>query len=283
MIQDSVDKLATLCQEFLSVDENKTLDLLKNHCADRGISWLEIHFASLGRKFDRQFVKLSRHGLFEGKINLASYRHCDLAAASLLVSSEPLLVDGDLTRLFFLGDAFERRMILKALPFLDLRNQGVELLGEAHRSNDEELFFAAFADSQYASIVLDDDDYYRAILKCAFIGLSPLRLIGAEARASTELSRMLLELVTEREAAGRENWPGTLPLAAHAPCPGLRSRVMGDLWHGEDSRRSQAYQAAATMLEKGQDNDLASELELRIAMERSAELKQFLEQVLAKG
>ncbi|MEZ6197189.1 MAG: hypothetical protein R3F20_15890 [Planctomycetota bacterium] len=75
---------------------------------------------------------------------------------------------------------------------------------------------------------------------------------------------MLLDFMSEREAAHRPVWAGSLVLAALAPCPGVRARVMGDIWHGVDARRVAAGRAAVIL----DDPELRREIAARLPFER---------------
>lgn len=210
-----------------------------------GDGWFDVWFASLPRKIGREGLPARRVTIGEGTVDLGSYRVCDLAAAILIRDSS--LDDDAVATLYYQGDAEERRMVLKALALLETSSASAPLLVEAHRTNDQVIFEAAIADSDLPARVLSDDDYANAVLKAAFVDIETARMIGIGRRATTDLSRMLLEFMTEREAAGRPVWPGSLEVAAHAPCPGVADRVLGDLWHGMDRRRLAAARAASTL------------------------------------
>jgi hypothetical protein len=72
-------------------------------------------------------------------------------------------------------------------------------------------------------------------------------MVGIERHATQDLSRMLQDLATEREAAGRSIWPDTAVMMARAPVPGTVARVLGDLEHGDDDRRANAVLALAVL------------------------------------
>ena len=135
----------------------------------------------------------------------------DEAARALLLTALPLrgpALTAEVRALYRYGDAAEKRAVLRALPRLDLGDDGVELLHDAIRTNDPRLVAAALG--PYARR-LDDPAWRQAVLKCVFMGI-PLRLVdGLAERADGELARMLAGLTEERQAAGR-----TMPADATA-------------------------------------------------------------------
>ncbi|MCB9831204.1 MAG: EboA domain-containing protein [Planctomycetes bacterium] len=230
----------------------------------KGPAGLEVFLAALPRRFGREL--LGPEVLQDpNRIDLRAWRRCDLAAALLLAKAEDALLE----KLFQQGDTDERQMVLRALSARMIDDATRRILEAAHRQNDEAVFRAAYADSALAAMALDDESLDRGILKAAFLGIDLGRLIGVENRARPELSAMLLDFMTEREAAGRRIWPGSLELAAHAPCVGVRSRILGDLWHGEDLRRYHAVRGARIILGDHDDEELRDQLRLRRERERA--------------
>ena len=253
-----------LLDDHLPDDGREALETLEAKAREGGLAWLEIHFASLPRKIGRDTVRggLLRDG--EVAVVAESFRLCDLAAP-LVLEAAGVADDADvLERLYFQGDHEERRMMMKALPFLPLSGATTRLLQEAHRTNEEPIFLAAFADQNLPARALDDADFARGVLKAAFIDLDVDRLVDAPTRADAGLSKMLLDFMSEREAAHRPVWAGSLVLAAHAPCPGTRAKITGDLWSGVDGRRVAAARAAAIL----GDGSFAEEIDARLEIER---------------
>ena len=279
MIADAARVLERLCAELLSAEASANLATMRGEVESRGFAWLETRLASLPRRIGREFVEPLDCEALTGAVTLAAFRACDLAAADLLGR---LAGDAGATPLIDLyehGDAFERRMILKSIVFLDRPEESRRLLVEAHRTNDEELFRAAFADTAAPARLLPDEDFARGVLKCAFLDVALDRILEAETRACETLSAMLLEFMSEREAAGRPTWPGSLELAAHAPCRGVVARVLGDLHHGDDGRRRHAVRAAGILLGT-RGVDIESELESRRGVERSAAIRAEIDAIL---
>lgn len=255
-----------LLTEALDDAQGEILANLESKAQTGGADWLEIHFASLPRRIGRELMQggLTREG--DVAIIQESYRRCDLAAPLILEAGGVATDAKVLEKLYFQGDHEERRMIQKALAFLPIGEGTIRLLQEAHRTNEEPIFLAAFADHNLPARALDDGDFARGILKSAFIDLDVDRLVDATSRAKASLSTMLLDFMSEREAAHRSVWPGSLVLAAHAPCPGTRAKITGDLWSGVDARRVAAARAAATL----GDTSLLPEIEARLSVERYA-------------
>lgn len=171
------------------------------------------------------------------------WRAADIAGFLLLRTcraDDELLVD-----LFRHGDLEERTIVLRAMALLPVTRATIDLLDEAQRSNVETHFQAAACDSNLPARAADNDSFgvdafNRVILKAAFLGLSVSRLLEVETCANVELSRMLADLASEREAAGRAVWQGTNVLIAHAPTAGSLARLIGGLEHGDDLQRRAA-------------------------------------------
>jgi hypothetical protein len=234
------DSLAARLDAALVPDARKRFAELRRSVEEGGFPALEVRFPALVRCVGRGFP-FPDGGIEGNAADLAWWRTCDLAAAVLLTGLGP--DDAELRRLNSQGDAEERRMLLRSLPFLPSAPVIAELLQDAHRSNDGFLFAAGLLDSDLPARLLDDEAYDRVVLKVAFLDLPASRLLGIERRARPRLSAMLLDFMSEREAAGRPVWTDSLPVAALAPVPGVHARCLGDLWHGSDDRRSAAARA----------------------------------------
>jgi hypothetical protein len=135
----------------------------------------------------------------------------DDAARVLLLTTLPLrgeALAAEVGTLYRYGDAAEKRAVLRALPYLDIDEGGVELLHDAIRTNDPRLVAAALG--PYARH-LDDAMWRQAVLKCVFMEVPLAAVAGLADRADSELARMLTGLAEERRAAGR-----TMPADAMA-------------------------------------------------------------------
>ena len=239
---------------------------------------LALRFAGLPRRVGRTMLGIDP-ATADPDVDWNSFRLCDLAAAGLFAARAPGDRGSLALRLYQQGDADERRMVLKAMTVSDLGEAAVELLGAAHRQNDRLIFEAAFADADLAARLLPDLDYHRALLKAAFIDLPLERMLGAERRASPLLSSMLLDFMSEREAAGRPVWAGSLELAARAPSPGVVDRLRGESWQGADARRLGAARAMA-LLPRGPEREaVRSTVRDRLVRERAPEIRALLESI----
>ena len=210
---------------FIRTLDPKALDI-RGDCLDRfdaeGFAFLEIHLAGLPRKVGRELIDGGVETVGEGRVDLGAWRVCDMVAADLLLrlpSNEGLL-----EKTYFQGDAEERRMVLRTLPFTSDGAAAIRLMEEAHRTNDEVLFESGTLDSDLASRKLDDAAFNRVVMKCAFMGLPKERLLGWETRGNDALSLMLFDFMTEREAAGRPPWADTFAVCRLAPAS-LRARA----------------------------------------------------------
>jgi len=180
------------------------------------------------------------HGRRAARADLNAWRLADAAGFCLLERAE----GGDplLTELYSHGDLEERTILLRAITLLPINEGSLALLSEALRSNVESHFAAAVCDSNLPARAAEDErfgeaGFNRLILKAAFLGRPPAALLQVETQANPELSRMLQDLATEREAAGRAVWPGTNLLIAFAPTEGSVARIVGGLEHGDDQQR----------------------------------------------
>lgn len=201
---------------------------------------LAVLFPALPRRFGRDAVRGGKTRLGPATVDLDAFRRCDLAAAWLL--AQVGATADEIQDLFAHGDMEERAMLLRAQHFLPLDATTVKLLGEVQRTNIVLHLEAALCDGDLLLRVLqqgwlDENGGNRLLLKLAFLDLPLQRAYGAETRANPELSRMLQDLATEREAAGRSVWRDTWRLIGRAPCDGTVARLIGGLEHGDDGVR----------------------------------------------
>lgn len=209
--------------------------------------------------------------------DLAAWRRADAGAAQLVDASRAAgLGAGELRELYDHGDADERIQLMRYLPLLDDDTLALELLGEAQRSNHQELFEAAWCEHDSAARRLDEAGFNRMVLKLAFADIPLQRVPGALSRANPELSRMLCEFAQEREAAGRPVWPSTMPLLGAAPCPGAHARLLGGLEHGHDPLRLAAVQGLGRLREP----DPTPALRARLPREQHPAIRRAIERAL---
>lgn len=204
---------------------------------------LPVLFPGLPRRFGKQAIGGGRVKLGDATVDLDGFRTCDLVAALLVTSILP--TEAELNDLFAHGDIEERSMLLRSLNFLPLDRSVRGLFDEVLRTNVVLHLEAAMCDSDllWRAIqtgAVDAATGNRLLLKFAFLDMSLARALGAEQHASSELSTMLQDLATEREAAGRSVWRDTWRMLGNAPCPGAPARLLGGLEHGDDGVREAA-------------------------------------------
>lgn len=245
---------------------------------DKGQHALEVAFPALVRRCGATpLVPLDHEGRFVAtdsyRLDLAAWRVADAAAALLVTSAIDAGHESDLLRtLFDQGDLDERVSVMRCMPFIAELNVVLDFMREAQRTNTSDLFEAAWFDHDLASTYLPQDDFNRMILKIAFCDLPLARVFGAVDRANGDLSRMLQDFATEREAAGRSVWLDTLHLIARAPVAGTTARVVGHLEHGDDAVRLAAVQAVAAM----KNSELRDYLTQREGRERHPRVREAL-------
>lgn len=212
--------------------------LLAEVRADR--TRLPVVFPGLPRRVGREVAGSGRTALGPGTVDLHAFRRCDLGAAWLLLAAAA--TDDECFDLYAHGDIEERAMLLRALHVLPTGPLTTRLFGEVQRTNIVLHLEAALCDGDLFARMVDHHGFDRTAanklwLKLAFLDLPLQRTIGAERHANTEFSRMLQDLATEREAAGRSVWRDTWRLIGMAPCPGTAARLVGGLEHGDDGVR----------------------------------------------
>jgi hypothetical protein len=211
---------------------------------------LPVVFPSLPRRFGRSLGQSGRQRIGAGEVDLRAFRTCDLAAACIL--SAVAATAAELLDLYAHGDIEERAMLLRSLHFLPIDDTTVRLFGEVQRTNVVLHLEAALCDGDLLARAIDQAALDRAaanrlLLKLAFLDMPLSRAFGAERAANAELSRMLQDLATEREAAGRAVWRDTLRLIGRAPCPGTAARLIGGLEHGDDGVRLAAAEGLLSL------------------------------------
>jgi hypothetical protein len=163
--------------------------------------------------------------------DLSAWRACDAAAAQLIARAQP---DSEqLVDLYRHGDMEEKAAVLRAVQLMPIGPATLELLGEVQRTNTALHYEAGALDSDLIVRALreggDDSGFTRAdfanlVLKCAFLDMPAGRIFGVFDEATAELSAMLRDFATEREAAGRSVWVDTYHFLGRALCPGALAR-----------------------------------------------------------
>lgn len=242
-------------------------------------------FAALPRRVGRDPLPFELARREDRIVDLNAWRACDAAAEELLNAAEA--GDAELLDLYAHGDLEERTMVLRALVCRPVTAATVALLGEVQRTNVQSHFEAAVCDSNLVSRALGragfmPADLDRLVLKAAFLGLPLARLIDVQRHANPELSRMLQDLATEREAAGRLVWRDTATLIARAPTQGTLARIIGGLEHGDDGTRLAAAEGCEVILSRQGHprEELRRYLEERLPREPHADVRTALERAL---
>jgi hypothetical protein len=212
--------------------------------------------------------------------NFDAWRTCDAGACILLTDCRAS--DAELWELHAHGDLEERAMLLRSLALLPITNGTLRLLAEVQRTNMVLHVEAAVCDSDLLARCVGQPgfhiaDFNRMLLKLAFLDLPLQRAFGAEQHANAELSRMLQDLATEREAAGRGVWRDTWRLIGRAPTQGTVARLIGGLEHGDDGVRLSAVEG---LLQLGRPELLPFAQE-RLPREQRPEVQAALRRLLA--
>ena len=242
--------------------------------ADRGR--LPVIFPGLPRRCGKAPVRGGRVRAGAAELDLDAWRACDLAGALLLAGVAA--TDAELWELYEHGDIEERAMLLRALHLLPPGPATVRLFAEVQRTNMVLHVEAACCDGDLLVRTAGRPGFgapeqNRLLLKLAFLDLPLQRVFLAERLANPELSRMLQDLATEREAAGRPVWRDTDRLLGRAPVPGTVARILGGLEHGDDHRRL----AAAEGLQALHRPDLAAFALERLAREPREAIRRLLQ------
>jgi len=254
-----------------------------------GAAALPVLFPALARRLGRALIgggRTAEPSLAAGGraalVDLDVWRVCDAGGLFLLrhcgeISSEQV-VD-----LFLRGDFEERAITMRAQGLRPADAATVALFGEAQRTNTATHFEALCCESNLPARACGVDGFgpdalNRLVLKAAFLDLPLARLFEAESHANAELSRMLQDLATEREAAGRKVWADTDRLLGLAPTRGTLLRLIGGLEHGADARRRLAAEALA----RQERPDLVPLVKDRIAREEAADVRELLARLVEK-
>lgn len=231
--------------------------------------------------------RIGRHGRWRGihksgdaRTELSAWRACDVAAWALFDAAR--LDDAALLDLYAHGDIEERQMVMRVASIRPLGPAVARLLGEAQRSNTQPHFEALVCDGDLVARACGRlpefgiDQLNRVMLKAAFLGIRLMRIYDVDRHANLELSRMLQDLATEREAAGRPVWPDTSYLVGRAPVGGSVARLLGELEHGDDERRLAGVRGLSYLGRK----DLTPFLSDRLAREPKPQIRAALQEAL---
>ena len=216
---------------------------------------LPVLFAALARRIGKEALEggaVDQDGL---QVDLDAWRTCDAAGYDLIAAADAspeLHVD-----LYLHGDSEEKTIALRALALRPINDATTQLLGEIQRTNATIHFEAGGLDSNVVVRAtksdggFSQDDFHRFVLKMAFSDLPLARLYDGLSCATEDLSRMLQDFATEREAAGRAVWIDTYRFIGRAPTKGTLARLIGGIEHGADPVRIAAAEALRTLKPDG--------------------------------
>jgi len=136
----------------------------------------------------------------------------DQTARAALLSALPA-TDGDalvaaIDDLAARADVQETLALYQALPVLPLPGRWRDRASEGLRSNMRAVFDAVALDNPYPAEQLDEQRWNQLVLKACFVGAPCHRIVGLDARANADLTRMLVQYANERWAAARPIPPG---------------------------------------------------------------------------
>ncbi len=270
------DPILPLLEAALAPDALSWLVTERAALTSAGAERLGVLLPQLARRMGRDPLGGSRVEATDARVDLAAWRLCDGAGYALLEAAGA--TPDELVDLYLHGDMEERSIVLRSMAFLPLTNATLRLLGEVQRTNTGAHVEAGALDSNLATRALDAgllprEDFHRLVLKLAFSDLPVWRLFGALDHADTELSGMLQDYATEREAAGRSVWLDTYRFIGRAPTDGSIARLIGGLEHGDDALR---LAAAEGVLALG-DAAVVPYAEARLPREARTEIRLVLE------
>lgn len=104
---------------------------------------------------------------------------------------------------FRYADEGEQCALLRSLALLPGAERFNWQAGEGCRSNMRSVFEAAALDTPFPAQHFEAPAWNQCAIKCLFVGAPLWRLWGLDARLSSELARMALDLADERRSAGR--------------------------------------------------------------------------------
>jgi hypothetical protein len=106
-------------------------------------------------------------------------------------------------RLYAEGDSREKAAIVRTLALLPEPRRYLTLATDAGRSSDLTLFRAIACGNGYPYRYFSEPQWNALLMKAVFVDVPVREVIGLARRRNPELTRMALDYVDEREAAGR--------------------------------------------------------------------------------
>jgi hypothetical protein len=145
------------------------------------------------------------------------------------------------------GDEAERAAVVRGLALVPAPGALKPVALEAGRVNSLFLFRALALRNPFPAIYYEEQELNQMVLKALFNELPLEQVVGLEARANRELSRMCEDYVAERRAAGR-TVPRDIWLALGPEASPQGEALM--LEHLADDERCHRYYAALAMLRR---------------------------------
>lgn len=130
---------------------------------------------------------------------------CDQAARIVLLLSIPPGPDCIrlLDQMYQTSDLGESQALLKALPLMPSPADHLAMAREGARSNVKMQFEAVALRNPYPAGNFDQGSWNQLVAKALFVDSSLKEIVGLDSRCNADLSRMLVDYVMERRAAGR--------------------------------------------------------------------------------
>lgn len=139
-----------------------------------------------------------------GTVPLTNWSVIDAARAIYLLTMATNETRLDLVSDFYRqGDEGEKISIIKLLPLIPDACSHIDIALDAGRTNSQALFASLIRDNPYPARCYDEHAFNQLVLKALFMQLDIDGIIGLVERANPELSRMCLDYINERQAAGR--------------------------------------------------------------------------------
>ena len=108
------------------------------------------------------------------------------------------------------ADEGELRALLAAMPWLDdvelsqaSRLLLLNLAREGCRTNSTNIFKAIALSNPFPAMAFDEAAWNQMVIKCVFLALSVFDIVAFDERLNPELARIAMDLIEERDAAGR--------------------------------------------------------------------------------
>jgi hypothetical protein len=145
---------------------------------------------------------------------------------------------------------------------------------EAGRANSLFLFRALALRNPYPAVYYEEPEVNQIVLKALFNELPMEQIVGLEARANRELSRMCEDYIGERLAARRTIPPDIWLALGPEASPAGEALMLEHLEH--EDRRHRYYAALATWRRGQAAAPLRARLVERLALERDAAVIEIL-------